>query len=138
MRSNPHQALVWGLGRVAALELPERWVVWSTFPRRPTSVRWGAWRVCWPGPVARIRSRCAARVFGRRLTEASGTRMSDGQGWRPSGSVLVTGGTGALGARLARWLVANGAEHVVLTSRRGLEAPGAMGLRMSWRRRVLG
>ncbi|MFI1127416.1 type I polyketide synthase, partial [Streptomyces hygroscopicus] len=44
-------------------------------------------------------------------------------------SVLVTGGTGALGAQVARWLVANGAEHVVLTSRRGLAAPGAAELR---------
>ncbi|EFL26022.1 LOW QUALITY PROTEIN: modular polyketide synthase, partial [Streptomyces himastatinicus ATCC 53653] len=45
------------------------------------------------------------------------------------GSVLVTGGTGALGARVARWLVAAGAEHVVLSSRRGLDAPGAVELR---------
>ncbi len=42
------------------------------------------------------------------------------------GSVLVTGGTGALGALLARHLVAgHGVRSVVLTSRRGLEAPGA-------------
>ncbi|OPF66455.1 6-deoxyerythronolide-B synthase, partial [Streptomyces antioxidans] len=71
----------------------------------------------------------ASGVFGRRLTEASGARTPDDEGWRASGSVLVTGGTGALGAHVARWLVANGAEHVVLTSRRGLDAPGAVELR---------
>ncbi|TVL86531.1 hypothetical protein CD790_33995, partial [Streptomyces sp. SAJ15] len=43
--------------------------------------------------------------------------------------MLVTGGTGALGAHVARWLVERGAEHLVLTSRRGLEAPGAAELR---------
>ncbi|MYU19879.1 SDR family NAD(P)-dependent oxidoreductase, partial [Streptomyces sp. SID8361] len=50
--------------------------------------------------------------------------------WRPgAGSVLVTGGTGALGGHVARWLIDKGAEHVVLTSRRGLDAPGAAELR---------
>ncbi|MYU19598.1 SDR family oxidoreductase, partial [Streptomyces sp. SID8361] len=38
-------------------------------------------------------------------------------------------GTGALGAHVARWLAGNGAEHLVLTSRRGLDAPGAADLR---------
>ncbi|WP_324613869.1 SDR family NAD(P)-dependent oxidoreductase, partial [Streptomyces sp. DSM 15324] len=49
--------------------------------------------------------------------------------WSPRGTVLVTGGTGALGARVARWVAAEGAEHVVLVSRRGVEAPGAVELR---------
>ncbi|OPF73338.1 6-deoxyerythronolide-B synthase, partial [Streptomyces antioxidans] len=71
----------------------------------------------------------ASGVFGRRLVRAVGSRTSGDEGWRASGSVLVTGGTGALGAHVARWLVANGAEHVVLTSRRGLDAPGAVELR---------
>ncbi|MFB9331413.1 type I polyketide synthase, partial [Actinoplanes octamycinicus] len=42
------------------------------------------------------------------------------------GTVLITGGTGALGALLARHLVAeHGVRSLVLTSRRGLAAPGA-------------
>ncbi|WP_343308798.1 type I polyketide synthase [Streptomyces malaysiensis] len=42
------------------------------------------------------------------------------------GTVLVTGGTGALGAVVARHLVAvHGMRSVVLASRNGLEAPGA-------------
>ena len=40
-------------------------------------------------------------------------------------NVLVTGGTGALGAQVARWLASIGAEHLVLISRRGPAAPGA-------------
>ncbi|MEK8170170.1 KR domain-containing protein [Streptomyces sp. M19] len=32
---------------------------------------------------------------------------------------MVTGGTGTLGGHVARWLARNGAEHLVLTSRRG-------------------
>ncbi|WP_052395952.1 type I polyketide synthase [Kutzneria sp. 744] len=46
------------------------------------------------------------------------------------GKVLITGGTGGLGAKLARHLVVNhGVTELVLTSRRGLEAPGAAELR---------
>ncbi|WP_425554973.1 type I polyketide synthase [Kitasatospora putterlickiae] len=48
----------------------------------------------------------------------------------PEGAVLVVGGTGVLGALLARHLVvARGVRHLVLVSRRGVDAPGAVGLR---------
>ncbi|MRH86148.1 SDR family NAD(P)-dependent oxidoreductase [Nocardia sp. SYP-A9097] len=44
----------------------------------------------------------------------------------PDGTVLITGGTGMIGSRLARHLVtAYGARHLLLTGRRGLDAPGA-------------
>jgi NADPH:quinone reductase-like Zn-dependent oxidoreductase/acyl carrier protein len=44
----------------------------------------------------------------------------------PDGTVLVTGGTGTLGALAARHLIeAHGARKVLLTSRRGPDAPGA-------------
>jgi polyketide synthase 12 len=47
-------------------------------------------------------------------------------GFDPEGTVLITGGTGALGATVARHLVGeHGVRSLVLTSRRGLEAPGA-------------
>ncbi|MEV0040836.1 SDR family NAD(P)-dependent oxidoreductase, partial [Streptomyces sp. NPDC050804] len=49
--------------------------------------------------------------------------------WDPEGTVLVTGGTGGLGGVLARHLVGvRGVRHLLLTSRRGLEAPGAVEL----------
>ncbi|HWO63231.1 MAG TPA: SDR family NAD(P)-dependent oxidoreductase, partial [Umezawaea sp.] len=60
-------------------------------------------------------------LHGRRLLP--GLRSSDG--WRPRGTVLVTGGTGGLGVTVARWLVAAGAEKVLLVSRRG---PDTLGL----------
>ncbi|WP_345006405.1 SDR family NAD(P)-dependent oxidoreductase, partial [Streptosporangium album] len=50
--------------------------------------------------------------------------------WSSRGSVLVTGGTGGLGALVARHLVAgHGVRRLVLASRRGLDAPGAVELR---------
>ncbi|MFD5322377.1 SDR family NAD(P)-dependent oxidoreductase [Streptomyces sp. NPDC127092] len=46
------------------------------------------------------------------------------------GTVLITGGTGTLGAALARHLVtARGARHLLLTGRQGPQAPGAEALR---------
>ncbi|RZQ63965.1 type I polyketide synthase [Amycolatopsis suaedae] len=49
--------------------------------------------------------------------------------WREDGTVLVTGGTGALGAEVARHLVArHGVRHLVLAGRRGPDAPGAAAL----------
>ncbi|MFJ8229629.1 SDR family NAD(P)-dependent oxidoreductase [Streptomyces sp. NPDC094448] len=48
----------------------------------------------------------------------------------PDGTVLITGGTGTLGSLLARHLVTeHGTRHLLLTSRRGPEAPGAARLR---------
>ena len=41
------------------------------------------------------------------------------------GTVLVTGGLGALGLHVARWLAGNGVRQLVLTGRRGLASPGA-------------
>ncbi|MFD7631693.1 SDR family NAD(P)-dependent oxidoreductase, partial [Streptomyces sp. NPDC059851] len=46
--------------------------------------------------------------------------------WNPEGTVLITGGTGTLGALVARHAVtARGARRLILTSRRGEAAAGA-------------
>jgi 3-oxoacyl-(acyl-carrier-protein) synthase/NADPH:quinone reductase-like Zn-dependent oxidoreductase/acyl carrier protein len=51
-------------------------------------------------------------------------------GLRGDGTVLITGGTGVLGGLVARHLVErHGARSLVLASRRGLTAPGAVELR---------
>nr|WGC84434.1 RsnD [Streptomyces sp.] len=47
----------------------------------------------------------------------------------PNGTALITGGTGTLGALVARHLITeHGLTHLLLTSRRGLAAPGAESL----------
>ncbi|PSL00527.1 NADPH:quinone reductase-like Zn-dependent oxidoreductase, partial [Murinocardiopsis flavida] len=47
----------------------------------------------------------------------------------PHGTILITGGTGGLGATLARHLARTGHPHLLLTSRRGPHTPGADHLR---------
>ncbi|MEV6619188.1 SDR family NAD(P)-dependent oxidoreductase, partial [Streptomyces sp. NPDC051051] len=60
-------------------------------------------------------------------TDAASSRP--GFGRSPEGTVLVTGGTGALGALVARRLVAeHGVRHLLLIGREGAAAPGAEAL----------
>ncbi|MFF0390308.1 type I polyketide synthase [Kitasatospora sp. NPDC004615] len=128
--THPRQALVWGTGLVAALEL---------------SARWGGLIDLPPDLDARARTRLAAvlmapgadgagredqlalrptGLLARRLRRAP---RSEGrtEHWKPRGTVLLTGGTGAVGPHLARWLARSGATHLVLPGRRGPQAPGA-------------
>ncbi|WP_253774312.1 type I polyketide synthase [Goodfellowiella coeruleoviolacea] len=64
----------------------------------------------------------------RRLVRAPLAPTGPVREWTPRGTVLITGGTGGIGAHLARWAAAHGAEHLVLLSRQGLAAPGAEAL----------
>ncbi len=72
-----------------------------------------------------------ADVLVPRLARAERTAEADdtAPAWS-RGTVLVTGATGALGGILARHLVTqHGARHLLLLSRRGIDAPGASELR---------
>ncbi|MEU0482186.1 type I polyketide synthase, partial [Streptosporangium sp. NPDC006013] len=58
-----------------------------------------------------------------------GSDPGEGRVWDPEGTVLITGGTGGLGGLFARHVVAErGVRRLVLTSRRGLDAPGVVEL----------
>ncbi|AUA13726.1 type I polyketide synthase [Streptomyces sp. SID8382] len=127
--ASPEQALVWGLGRVAALEHLERWGGLIDLPETPDERALtrlvGLLASDGDEDQAAIR---AAGVFGPRLVRAPLADTSTVRSWKPTGTTLVTGGTGRLGAQVARWLARNGADHLVLASRRGPEAPGAVEL----------
>ncbi|MBB5827724.1 acyl transferase domain-containing protein/acyl carrier protein [Micromonospora carbonacea subsp. aurantiaca] len=125
-RVDPVAAAVWGLGRVAALEEPRRWGGLVDLPE--TADARAVRRMCGVF-AAGVEDQVAVRssgVFVRRLTRAGGDPVR--REFRLAGTVLVTGGTGALGSRVAEWAVGAGAGHVVLTSRRGERAPGAVEL----------
>ncbi|WP_262701178.1 MULTISPECIES: type I polyketide synthase, partial [Streptomyces] len=67
-----------------------------------------------------------ATCFARHLTRITDVPQAGPGGLGSGGTVLVTGGTGALGAVVARHLVAvHGVRSLVLASRRGSEAVGA-------------
>nr|WP_307819101.1 SDR family NAD(P)-dependent oxidoreductase [Streptomyces sabulosicollis] len=130
---SPEQAAVWGLGRVAGLEAPERWGGLVDLPQTPdgralerlTAVISAATGAATGEDELAVR---ASGVFARRVVRAT-VGAEEGEAWQPSGTVLVTGGTGALGGHVARWLARAGAEHLMLVSRRGPAAEGVDKLR---------
>ncbi|MEV8603996.1 type I polyketide synthase [Streptomyces griseoviridis] len=64
------------------------------------------------------------RVLLPRLTAVTDQEPADSP-WGPDGTVLITGGTGALGGMLARHLVTeHGVRHLLLVSRGGRRAEG--------------
>ncbi|WP_182882159.1 type I polyketide synthase [Microbispora sp. H10949] len=123
---SPAQEQIWAIGRSVALERPRSWGGLVDLPADTRSAPLLRTALNGPGHEEEIAIR-AAGLFGRRLVSAS-RPPSAGEPWRPRGTVLVTGGTGGLGAHVARWLAAGGAEHLVLASRRGMAAPGAEAL----------
>ena len=123
--ANPAQAQVWGLGRVAALEHPGRWGGLIDLPAKPDATT-GALLAAALGATGEDQLAVRASVLARRLRRAPAAAPAEP--WTPSGAVLVTGGTGALGAEVAAWLAGRGVSKLVLTSRRGPAAPGAADL----------
>jgi polyketide synthase 7 len=116
----PAQAQVWGLGRVLALEHPRGYGGVLDLDDGPVPAAAPP-----AGPEDQVAVR-AGRRYARRLTRAP--RTGAVERWRPAGTVLITGGTGGVGAELARWAAREGATHLLLTGRRGLAAPGAEAL----------
>ncbi|MCZ4125286.1 type I polyketide synthase [Streptomyces sp. H39-S7] len=110
------QAAVWGLVRSAQSEHPGRIVLLDCDADEIPEGVLGSGE-----PELAVRG---GSVFVPRLARAAGA--GDPVVWRTDGTVLITGGTGGLGALLARHLVtAYGIRNLLLTSRRGPDAPGA-------------
>ncbi|MFJ7527880.1 type I polyketide synthase [Streptomyces griseus] len=126
---DPAAALVWGMGRVAALEQPGRWGGLIDLPAVTDENTYDL--VCRVLAGTDREDQVAIRATGvlaRRISRADGA-AGTATTWRPRGTALITGGTGALGGHVARWLVGQGVEHVVLLGRRGSDAPQASALR---------
>ncbi|MFC5813330.1 type I polyketide synthase, partial [Streptomyces heilongjiangensis] len=133
----PEQAALWGLGRVYGLDHPQHWGGLVDLPQgldSPDGLDGPVWkRVAEALTGADDEDQFAVRADGlhvrRMVRKPVGTPADSGDGPRPevrfAGTTLITGGTGALGAHLARRLAATGADHLLLVSRRGPDAPGA-------------
>ncbi|CDR16261.1 modular polyketide synthase [Streptomyces iranensis] len=119
---DPAAAAVWGLvgsaqaenpGRILLLDIDEATVPTASLPALLASDQ---------HQLALRGSTC----FARHLTRVADVSEAAPGGLGSGGTVLITGGTGALGAVVARHLVAvHGVRSLVLASRGGLEAVGA-------------
>ncbi|MFE6774575.1 type I polyketide synthase [Streptomyces sp. NPDC057702] len=122
--THPTRSQAWGLGLAVGLEHPDRWGGLVDLPATPdtkAATRLAA-VLAGQGDEDQLAVR-ASGIVARRLTPAPAPATAPA--WRARGTVLITGGTGAIGGHVARWLAGNGAEHLVLTSRGGANAPGA-------------
>ncbi|WP_455709634.1 type I polyketide synthase [Micromonospora haikouensis] len=126
---SPVQALVWGFGRVAALEHPQRWGGLVDLPEavdeRCAGLLVAALTAAGDEDQIAVRP---GGLLARRLTRVPLGDSQPATPWEPYGTALVTGGTGALGGHAARWLARSGVQNIVVASRRGMNAPGAQQL----------
>ncbi|MFF2848875.1 SDR family NAD(P)-dependent oxidoreductase [Streptomyces sp. NPDC058001] len=120
-------APVWGLIRAAEAENPGSFVLIDV-DDASVDVSGLAAAACSGEAELALRS---GRALVPRLAPVRELPEAGGAGpWRRGGTVLVTGGTGGLGALVARHLVTvHGVRDLLLVSRRGPDAPGAEALR---------
>ncbi len=124
--TDPAGALVWGLGATVAAESPALWGGVFDLPAEPDPHLLDQVRVALGGThdEAELCVRPAG-LAARRLVPARAGAAAAPSWTPPPGTVLITGGSGALAGHAARWLAEQGAEHLLLVSRRGREASGS-------------
>ncbi|MEV7019914.1 SDR family NAD(P)-dependent oxidoreductase, partial [Streptomyces sp. NPDC093991] len=121
---DPAREALWGLGRVIALEHPALWGGLIDVPAGSTAELARSLPGVLTGESGEDQVVLRAEgVFVRRWKRAAPRTAP--RAWAPTGTALVTGGTGGIGRHVARWLARHGAPHIVLTSRSGPDAPGA-------------
>ncbi|QQR41971.1 SDR family NAD(P)-dependent oxidoreductase [Myxococcus xanthus] len=123
---SPVQAPLWGLGRVLALEHPEVWGgLLDLDPAAPQGEVEALWReLSGADGEDQAALRDGTRHVARLVPSApvvGDARLT----LRADATYLVTGGLGGLGLHVARWLVSQGARHLVLLGRKGLPSRDA-------------
>ncbi|WP_425548860.1 type I polyketide synthase, partial [Amycolatopsis ultiminotia] len=119
--TDPAAAAVWGLLRAAQAENPGRIVLVDTDTGAVPSLLGAVLASGEPQIAVR-----GTTFSAPRLVRATGRVPDEPAVFSPEGTVLITGGTGSLGALVARHLVTgHGVRRLVLASRRGQAAEGA-------------
>ncbi|AGP55842.1 hypothetical protein M271_21590, partial [Streptomyces rapamycinicus NRRL 5491] len=127
--ADPAGAAVWGLVRSAQSEHPGRIVLVDL--TSCDDVHGPGLTGALAAVLASGEPQMAVRGGTVLVPRLRGVSVSEGgEVFGARGAALITGGTGALGGVVARHLVVErGVRRLVLVSRRGVEAPGAVGLR---------
>ncbi len=126
---DPALASAWGLLRSAQSEHPGRFVLIDTDGTEASEEALAGALAIEDEPQLALREGVALvpRIVG---APASGEGGAGARPLDPGRTVLISGGTGSLGALVARHLVeAHGARHLLLASRSGAKADGAKQLK---------
>ena len=128
-------SVLWGMGKVIALEHPELWgglldlaPVTMTKGHVPSdeSAATILAEITHSDEERQVIYRDGQRLVARLLRqEPTSTSSVKAVRFHPEESYLITGGLGALGLKVARWMVERGTQHLILTSRRGIASPQA-------------
>jgi myxalamid-type polyketide synthase MxaB len=112
---------LWGLGKVISLEYPELFggLIDLDLSSRPELQLTNLYREILSQDkeeqvAYRDEERLVPRLISRQLMVQHPLTLD------PRGGYLISGGLGSLGLKTARWLIEQGARHLILLSRRGL------------------
>ncbi|EYF05475.1 type I polyketide synthase [Chondromyces apiculatus] len=122
---SPVQTALWGLGRAISREHPDLQCTRIDLPADEASLPLDALLRELDGgsPEDEIALRGAERRLARlRQSPFAGRGTDVTPPFSPDATYLITGGLGGLGLETARWMVAQGARHVVLAGRSGPSA----------------
>ncbi len=115
------QTPLWGLGRVIALEQPNRWGGLIDLDATAGPAEQAAQllaEISRPDGEDQIAWRGGQRYLARLIRAAQ--LKSQPAAIRGDAAYLITGGLGGLGLKVAHWLAGQGARYLVLTGRHGL------------------
>ena len=111
-------APLWGLGAVAAIELPEPWGgLIDLDPAAPDDEVTAIVAELGQKAAARVAFRSGQRYVARLVRSRRGDIATEPLALQAEARYLITGGLGALGVQVATWLVQQGARHLVLLGR---------------------
>ncbi|XTZ15830.1 SDR family NAD(P)-dependent oxidoreductase [Micromonospora echinospora] len=115
------QTPLWGLGNVVELEHPELWGGQVDLDPAATDADAATallGELLAPSTGDRVAVRGPERLVARLVPQQAAPAPEAAVPVHADATYLVTGGLGALGLAVARWLVARGARHLVLVGRR--------------------
>jgi myxalamid-type polyketide synthase MxaB len=115
---NLAQSPLWGMGKVIALEHPElNCVRVDLDPEVDSNAQALFEEINSKTPEDQIAFRDNVRYVARLARSAP--KQAQSVTLRRDATYLITGGLGVLGLRVAQWMIEQGAQHLVLTGRRG-------------------
>jgi NAD(P)-dependent dehydrogenase (short-subunit alcohol dehydrogenase family)/acyl carrier protein len=123
--ANPTGAALWGLLRTAQSEHPGRFALLDLDRSEASRARLDA-ALAAGAEQPQLALRNGVALVPRLTRAMAGEAEGAGDPFDSEATVLLTGGTGGLGAAIARHLVAeHDVRHLILASRSGSDAPGA-------------